>query len=50
MNFEFIDKCYEVDEHIYDPDILRDELTRQIQVGRRELSPAGVQPANAGRL
>jgi hypothetical protein len=31
MNFGFIDKCYEVDEHIYDPDILREELTRQIQ-------------------
>lgn len=31
MNFDFIDKCYEVDEQIYDPDILRDELTRLIQ-------------------
>ena len=31
MNFDFIDKCYEVDEQIYDPDILREELTRQIQ-------------------
>lgn len=23
MNFEFIDRCYEVEEHIYDPDVLR---------------------------
>src|SRR5580704_16899297 len=23
MNFDFIDKCYEVEENIYDPDILR---------------------------
>jgi len=31
MNFDFIDKCYEVEEQIYDPEILRDELTRQIR-------------------
>ena len=31
MNFDFIDKCYAVEEQIYDPDLLRDELTRQIQ-------------------
>jgi hypothetical protein len=30
MNFDFIDKCYEVDEQIYDPDILRDELAKQM--------------------
>jgi hypothetical protein len=23
MNFDFIDRCYQVEEHIYDPDILR---------------------------
>ena len=27
MNFDFIDKCYAVDEHIYDPEILRGILT-----------------------
>jgi hypothetical protein len=31
MNFDFIDKCYEVDEHIYDPEILRDVLAKQIE-------------------
>jgi hypothetical protein len=30
MNFNFIDKCYEVDEQIYDPEILREELTKKI--------------------
>ena len=31
MNFDFIDKCYEVEEQIYDPEILRDELTEEDQ-------------------
>jgi len=31
MNFGFIDKCYEVDEQIYDPEILRDVVTSRIQ-------------------
>jgi len=31
MNFDFIDKCYQVDEHIYDPEILREELTKKIE-------------------
>ncbi len=31
MNFDFIDKCYEVEEQIYDPEILRDLLTKKIQ-------------------
>jgi len=31
MNFGFIDKCYEVDEQIYDPEILRDLVTSRIQ-------------------
>ncbi len=30
MNFGFIDKCYEVDEQIYDPDTLRDVVTARI--------------------
>jgi hypothetical protein len=30
MDFGFIDKCYEVDEQIYDPDTLRDTVTSQI--------------------
>jgi len=34
MNFDFIDKCYEVEEQIYDPEILREELTRQIEALR----------------
>ena len=31
MNFDFIDKCYEVEEQIYDPEILRDLLAEQIR-------------------
>jgi hypothetical protein len=31
MDFGFIDKCYEVDEHIYDPDVLRDAVTSRIE-------------------
>jgi hypothetical protein len=31
MNFDFIDKCYEVEEQIYDPEVLRDVLTQQIE-------------------
>ena len=31
MNFDFIDKCYEVDEQIYDPDVLRDVVTSRVQ-------------------
>src|SRR5580704_16705486 len=31
MNFEFIDRCYEVDEQIYDPDALRDLVAARIQ-------------------
>ncbi|HXJ16002.1 MAG TPA: FAD-dependent oxidoreductase [Candidatus Polarisedimenticolia bacterium] len=34
MNFDFIDKCYEVDEQIYDPDVLRDVVTSRIQALR----------------
>jgi hypothetical protein len=31
MNFDFIDRCYEVDEQIYDPDLLRDLIERRIK-------------------
>jgi hypothetical protein len=34
MDFDFIDKCYEVEEQIYDPEILREELTKQIELLR----------------
>src|SRR5215472_14908906 len=30
MNFGFIDRCYEVDENIYDPDVLRDVIKARI--------------------
>jgi hypothetical protein len=31
MDFGFIDKCYEVDEQIYDPDVLRDLVESRIK-------------------
>ena len=31
MNFAFIDRCYEVREHIYDPDLLRQVVLRRIR-------------------
>jgi hypothetical protein len=31
MNFEFIERCYEVQESIYDPDVLRGLIERRIQ-------------------
>lgn len=31
MNFEFIDKCYEVDEQIYDPDVLKNVVAARVQ-------------------
>jgi hypothetical protein len=45
MDFGFIDKCYEVDEHVYDPDLLRELITSRLQAlgipfERREFSPA----------
>ncbi|PYU01712.1 MAG: hypothetical protein DMG38_02515 [Acidobacteria bacterium] len=30
MNFDFIEQCYEVTEHIYDPDVLRGLLEKRI--------------------
>jgi FAD dependent oxidoreductase len=45
MNFDFIDRCYEVDENIYDPDVLRGLIEERIRaVGisfeRKELTVA----------
>jgi hypothetical protein len=45
MDFGFIDRCYEVEEHIYDPDILRDLVVGRIcslgiQFEKRAFSPA----------
>ncbi|HZP23335.1 MAG TPA: FAD-dependent oxidoreductase [Terriglobales bacterium] len=48
MNFDFIDKCYAVEEQIYDPDILRDELTKQIQSLRIALHQQEFTPAMRG--
>jgi hypothetical protein len=31
MNFEFIDRCYEVQEHIYDPEVLRELVMGRIR-------------------
>jgi hypothetical protein len=44
MDFGFIDKCYEVDEQIYDPDLLRDTVSSRIRelaipLERRVFSP-----------
>jgi hypothetical protein len=44
MNFDFIDKCYEVEENIYDPDILRELVASRvealkIQFEQRAFSP-----------
>jgi len=30
MNFDFIDSCYQVEEHIYDPDVLRELVEKRI--------------------
>ena len=38
MNFGFIDRCYEVDEQIYDPDALRDLPDRSAQNSVRAAS------------
>lgn len=44
MNFDFIEKCYEVEENIYDPDVLRGLVearlkTRGIRLQQREFTP-----------
>jgi len=45
MNFDFIEKCYEVQENIYDPDVLRGMvekrlMARAIALRQREFTPA----------
>jgi len=45
MNFEFIERCYEVDENIYDPDVLRGLIETRLQahgirLQQREFTPA----------
>jgi FAD dependent oxidoreductase len=45
MNFDFIDQCYEVDENIYDPDMLRELIEARVQAlgiafERREFATA----------
>src|SRR5882672_3828695 len=45
MNFDFIDRCYEVEERIYDPDVLRGLVgvrleTQGIRLQQREFVPA----------
>jgi hypothetical protein len=44
MNFDFIEKCYEVEENIYDPDVLRGLVearlaARGIRLQQREFTP-----------
>lgn len=34
MNFDFIDRCYEVDESIYDPDVLRELIEARVHALR----------------
>jgi hypothetical protein len=34
MNFEYIDRCYEVDENIYDPDLLRSVIESRLNALR----------------
>lgn len=33
MDFGFIDRCYEVDEDVYDPDVLREVITGRLREG-----------------
>ena len=45
MNFDFIERCYEVEENIYDPDVLREVVeaglkSHGIAPQRREFTPA----------
>lgn len=45
MNFDFIDKCYEVEENIYDADVLRGLVearlkAQNIRLQKREFTPA----------
>jgi hypothetical protein len=44
MNFGFIDKCYEVEESIYDPDILRNLVTTRIEALEIQFEQRGFVP------
>ena len=39
MNFDFIDKCYEVRENIYDPDVLRGIIEARLRAQNIHLQP-----------
>ncbi|HYL86541.1 MAG TPA: FAD-dependent oxidoreductase [Candidatus Angelobacter sp.] len=49
MNFDFIDRCYEVAEHIYDPDVLRELVMSRIRALKipfeRMAFTAGMRPS-----
>jgi hypothetical protein len=44
MNFEFIDRCYEVKEQIYDPDLLRSLIETRIASAGVEFSQSAFSP------
>ena len=48
MDFGFIDKCYQVDEHLYDPDLLRELITSRIRVLGIPFEPREFSPAMRG--
>ena len=50
MDFGFIDKCYEVDEQIYDPDALRDLVTAQIKELGIPFEQRAFEPEHARRI
>jgi hypothetical protein len=48
MNFDFMDKCYEVEESIYDPDILRDLVTSRIEALKVQFEKRAFSPEMRG--
>ncbi len=48
MSFDFIDKCYAVDEHIYDPDVLRRLIIERIEQLRIPLERRAFLPSMRG--
>jgi hypothetical protein len=48
MNFDFIDKCYGVDEHIYDPDVLRSLIVARMRDLRIPLERRAFAPSMRG--